>query len=274
MDVRRAPGLRQPALRAATALLWAALAVASPLAGQEPEAAVTERAAADSTPCFSATTTEVVGFVSDSASGTMLAGARVSVSWDEADPQGLIGESDAEGLYQLCDVPTGVPLVMTSTFPGRRAEATLTLPEGRQAVRVDFELAGADARDAIPVDPIEVRAPREEEEARRKSGEVRYRVTREQLAARPAESVVEIVRARVPGLRVRYDRWGCPVFVAREGPTLVVVDGVLMGDGGCSLQSFTADDIESVEVLSALAASMRFGSIAGGGVIEITTRRR
>jgi hypothetical protein len=217
---------------------------------------------------------EVVGTVSDSATGTRLPGAVVLVAW--ADSGGEVASTDVEGLYRLCGVPTGRPVSLTSTFPARRAEASLTLPEGRSVVRIDFELGawGPDAIDAIEVEPIDVQVESEAAEADRARGETGYRLTRENLVEHPATPVSDVLRYRVPGLSLRYDRSGCPSPVTRQGRALVVVDGVVFPDAGCVLRDLTIDDIESIEVLSAVAAGTRYGSITGGGVVEIKTRRR
>jgi hypothetical protein len=212
--------------------------------------------------------------VSDSATGTRLPGAGVLVTW--GDSSGQAAASDVEGWYRLCGVPTGRPISLTSTFPDRRAEASLTLPEGRSVVRIDFELGawGPDAIETIPMEPIEARGESEAEAADRARGETGYRLTREDLMDRPATSVSDILRYRIPGLSLRYDRRGCPSPVTRQGRALVVVDGVIFPDAGCVLQDLSIDDIESIEVLSAVAAGTRYGSLTGGGVVEIQTRRR
>ena len=53
-----------------------------------------------------------------------------------------------------------------------------------------------------------------------------------------------------------------------QGP-LIIVDGVVLQGG---LQDLNPQDIESVEVVKGAAASSTYGSRAGGGVIQITTK--
>src|SRR5262245_29662471 len=53
-----------------------------------------------------------------------------------------------------------------------------------------------------------------------------------------------------------------------QGP-LIIVDGVILQGG---LQDLNPQDIESVEVVKGAAASSTYGSRAGGGVIQITTK--
>lgn len=359
--------------------------VATEVAGQEPVVppdTTSERGAVDGIdfegcPRATLANSEAVltGVVRDSASGVALPGANVSVTWDRG-PDRTVAELsttvDGEGRYRLCPVPTGVPIALAATFPRRRAEATVTLPSGREVLRLDFNLTGQDAprsdepsrislirtgagsdsgivtgtvRDqasgaplvgaqvivsdlgmgtvtepggrfridgippgehvlrvehigfrtaeeplifeevsnftavawlvpqAISMESLEVRAPSRPEQAARSAGASRYRVTREDIENRPGSSLTDILRAKVPGIRILRDRRGCPVLSTRQGTALIVLDGVPFRDG-CILNEIVPGDIESIDLLSSVAASTRWGSLAGGGVVEIETRQR
>ncbi len=316
----------------------------------------------------------VAGFARDSATGVALPGARISFTWDRG-PDLPVGEvstvADGEGHYVLCPIPTAEPITLSAMFPRRSAEGTVTIPAGRDLVRLDFQLTGQDssaidrpsrvtllptgptgeastitgvvrdqtsgaplvgaqvvvpelgigtvtepegrfrldgvpvgdhtlrvehlgyriaetnlsldepsnfsavawlAPQAITMEALEVEAPAEGDVEARRSGASRYRVTREDFERRPSASITDVLRARVPGLQVFRDPQGCPVLETRRGNALIVLDGVPFRDG-CILREIDPSAIESVDVLSAVAASTRWGSLGGNGVVQITTRR-
>ena len=316
----------------------------------------------------------VTGVVRDSASGVKLPGAEVSFGWERpgagaaADTTVTTGRS---GRYLVCEIPTGTPLTLLGTFPRRRAQAVLTLPAGREIVRLDFRLAkagegpadeagsriatvvtgrGGDAstlagtiRDAttgttvtgaqivlpglgrgtvsepggrfriegippgshrlevrhlgyepaadtlpledpadltavvwlapaaIEVEELEARVEAEREERGRARATSGYVIEREEFEKRPSASVVDLLRSEVPGLRTGLDGSGCPVVHTRSGEPLYVVDDVPFRDG-CILREIPTTDIESIEVIPAVEASIEWGSLGGGGAVVIETR--
>ena len=64
----------------------------------------------------------------------------------------------------------------------------------------------------------------------------------------------------------------CPFRVpgGRSQEPLIIVDGVILNGG---TQDLNPDDIESIEVIKGAAASTLWGSRAGAGVIQMTTKR-
>lgn len=105
----------------------------------------------------------------------------------------------------------------------------------------------------------------------------------------PASNPLQQLQGRVPGAQVVQPggRPGTGPAVVLRGPKsldatgrsqgpLIIVDGVLMnGDtrpGISDLQELNALDIESIEVVKGAAAASLYGSRAGAGVIQVTTR--
>lgn len=207
----------------------------------------------------------VVGSVWDLETQAPLVGAQVSLV---GSGRGTV--SEAGGGFRLSDVQPGTHRLRIEHLGYAPAEAVLDLDEPKK-VSIAARLSPA----AIAMEAIEararVRASLEEEE--RAYGDVRYRIGREEFEKRPTASLAAVIRSRAPGVRYGMDSRGCPVFSTRSGRALVVVDGVPYRDG-CVLAELSTVSVESVAVLSAAAASTLYGSLGGGGVIEVETRRR
>lgn len=204
----------------------------------------------------------IMGVVRDQTSGAPLVGAQVIV------PELGIGTvTEPEGRFRIDGVPIGDHTLRVEHLGYRVAETPLNLAEPSNFTAVAWLVP-----QAITMEALEVEAPAEADVEARRSGASRYRVTREDFERRPSASITDVLRARVPGLRVLRDLDGCPVLETRRGNALIVVDGVPFRDG-CILREIDPIAIESVEVLSAVAASTRWGSLGGNGVVLITTRR-
>lgn len=208
-------------------------------------------------------TATVTGTVRDETSGAPLVGAQVIV------PELGIGTvTEPGGRFRLDGVPPGDHTLRVEHLGYRPADAAISFEEPS-----DFTAVAWLVPQAVAVEALEVHAPAEADVEARRSGTSRYRVTRDEFEKRPSASITEILRAEVPGLRVLRDRRGCPVLETRRGEALIVVDGVPFRDG-CILKEIDPTAIESVDVLSTVAASTRWGSLGGSGVVEITTRRQ
>lgn len=207
--------------------------------------------------------TVISGTVRDESTGAPLVGAQVFLSELE---RGTVTEPG--GRFQIEGIPPGEHRLVIEHLGYKTVEKTLTMGEPVRLTAVAW-LAPL----AIEVDELVARI-RQEEEAGRARGTSRYGFGREVFEKRPAASLVDVIRSRVPGARLRYSHpKGCPVILTRSGRPLYVVDGVPFRDG-CILMELNTEDIASVEVYSATEASIEWGSLGGGGVIEITTRQR
>ncbi|MDX1744404.1 MAG: carboxypeptidase regulatory-like domain-containing protein [Halobacteriales archaeon] len=208
-------------------------------------------------------TATVTGTVRDETSGVPLVGAQVVV------PELGIGTvTEPGGRFRLDDVPPGDHTLRVEHLGYRTAETDLTFDEPEDLTAVAWLVP-----QAIAMDALEATVPSRSGIEDRRSGASRYRVTREDFEKRPSATIGEILRAEVPGMRVYRDRRGCVILETRHGNALIVVDGVPFRDG-CILNEIDPTTIESVEVLSAVAASTRWGSLGGGGVVVIRTRRQ
>ena len=121
----------------------------------------------------------------------------------------------------------------------------------------------------IPAEPIDVVVEREEAEARAR-GESRYVITRADIPETPLP-LGKILERRIPGLRHQV-QGSCSTLRSRNGVVrLVVLDGQRIYDT-CVLSLVRPEEVERIEFLPSLAASVEHGSTVGGGVLIIETR--
>ncbi len=125
--------------------------------------------------------------------------------------------------------------------------------------------------DPIPADPIDVVVEREEAELRSR-GESRYVITAADISETPLP-LGRILERNVPGLR-HFVSGNCTVLRTRNGIVrLVVLDGQRIEDT-CVLSLVQPADVERIEFLPGLAASVEYGAVGEGGVLIVETRRR
>ena len=108
-------------------------------------------------------------------------------------------------------------------------------------------------------------------------------VTQEDIAGLPVGRIEEVLMGRVPGLQVFRSADGAytlrirgmQTFQGNDEP-LLVVDGMPIRPGGASraLGALSPRDVARIEVLKDAAAAALYGSMAGIGVVVITTRKR
>ncbi len=123
--------------------------------------------------------------------------------------------------------------------------------------------------DPIPAEPIDVVL--EEEAEARSRGESRYVITAEDIPETPIP-LGRILERRIPGLRHSI-QGSCSVLRTRNGVVrLVVLDGHRIYDM-CVLSLVQPQDVERIEFLPSMAASIEYGEVRGGGVLIVTTRR-
>jgi iron complex outermembrane receptor protein len=107
-------------------------------------------------------------------------------------------------------------------------------------------------------------------------------LTDEEIRKTQFQGIVELLRARVPGLQIS-PRAGGGYHLRIRGTNslrsdtepLLVVDGVQMSssDIGTVLAGYARDDIRQVDVLKDVSSTSIYGMRGAGGVIVITTRR-
>ncbi len=118
--------------------------------------------------------------------------------------------------------------------------------------------------------------------ARKNSGKVITKITKEQLAARPGASVADVLN-EVSGIEINgarsNDGQNLAYYVrgGRNRQVVIMVDGVQLNDpsqiaNDYDLRLISANSIEEIEVLKG-ASSVLYGSGAATAVINITTKK-
>lgn len=117
--------------------------------------------------------------------------------------------------------------------------------------------------------------------SRRKLGFTVAKVNNKDLREVPGADAANALRGKVAGVRVVQPS-GDPANAAEirlRGSTtingsqrpLILVDGVIIQGG--DLRDINMEDVESIEVVKGAAAASLYGSLAGNGVVQITTKR-
>ena len=118
--------------------------------------------------------------------------------------------------------------------------------------------------------------------AKEKSGKVIVKITADELAKKPGQSIASILNA-VVGLEVNGNlssagkNLGYYIRGGRNRQTLVLIDGIPVTDASgvnleYDLRFISAEQVESIEVMKG-AASTLYGSGAAAGVINITLKK-
>jgi hypothetical protein len=103
-------------------------------------------------------------------------------------------------------------------------------------------------------------------------------LTREEIAKTGAENAWEAIRLGATHLNIQFPREGSPARVTHRGTdsfiinpeVLLVVDGTHMSSLSY-LQDIRVENIEYIQILSASAGTVRYGTEAGNGVIVVKT---
>lgn len=227
----------------------------------------------------------VTGRITEARSGRPMVGVQVVI------PGPNIGAlTDADGRFQLRDVPAGEVTVRVQRIGYATMERTVTVVSG-QTVVVDFELT----QEALnlgeivaSVDAVQVR--------RREIGTdiASVNVTRAVDQGAVAD-LSELLQARVPGVSVTGGsgmagsssriRVRGPSSLTQDNNPLIIIDGVrashnttlgtsaTAGGGTSRLNDLNPADIASMQIVKGPAATALYGSEAAPGVIVIETKR-
>jgi len=137
----------------------------------------------------------------------------------------------------------------------------------------------------IPLDPILVQILRPLERERRVSGTSLHHIDRREIAEHVGRGLTlgDVLERRVPGVTadgtggvtgarpcVQYRRPGS--FVSGCQPPIVIVDGVRIAESNQFFETMPLEHVESLTVLPASVASIRYGTGAINGVIQVETR--
>ena len=216
-----------------------------------------------------AQTGTIEGTVTDESTGDPLPGATVQIT-----DVGIGSATDANGQYELEDVPEGDQLLRVSFVGYETIERTVTVAAGGTTT-ADFALAPSAAElDEVVVTGVSVGT----ETA--KLGFSVSKVSEEELQQVPGTDPANALRAKTPGARIvqASGQPGTAPSIRLRGTTtlsgsqepLVVVDGAITGG---SLEDIDMQAVKSIEIIKGAAAASLYGSLAGNGVIQIITKR-
>ena len=213
----------------------------------------------------------VQGTVRNADTGQPVVGAQVSVVGTQ---MGTI--TGSQGNYRIERLPAGSHQISVQYLGFTSRTEQVTVADGEE-VTLDFDLR----RSIIDVQEVVVTGVADAT-PRAKLPFTVDRLTSESLPV-PASTAGGILQGKVAGATVMQGspRPGSAPSIMLRAPTainatgrsqepLYIVDGNILGEG---LVDLDALDIESIEVVKGSAASSLYGSRAGNGVIQITTRR-
>ena len=225
----------------------------------------------------------VAGQVTDQATGTPLAGARVTVQGTS-----LVTSSNAEGRYTLRNVPAGAVTVRATFIGYAAASRALTVNSG--------ETATADlALKLTPYTLDAVVSTASGDQTRKESPNAISTIGADKLVeTRPITNMNDLLVAKAPGVEVLPGNiTGAGARVRIRGTSslslnnepIYIIDGVRMesannsssiGIGGTNpsrVNDIDPNEIESIDVVKGPAASTLYGTAATNGVVVIKTKR-
>jgi TonB-dependent starch-binding outer membrane protein SusC len=226
----------------------------------------------------------VEGTVTDGRTGEPLRGAQITVA------ETTLGAlSGANGAFTISNVPVGTQRVQAQFLGFATVSQEVDVSAG-DVVRVDFTLT----TEAIGLEGIVVTAAGEEVR-RRELGNVVGNIQPRETELATVTNFSDLIQGRSAGVTVSSAggtvgtgsriRIRGAASVSLSNDPLIIIDGVradntsesmTIGVGGQSFSRFedlNPRDIESIEVLKGPAATAMYGTAAGAGAIQITTRR-
>lgn len=214
----------------------------------------------------------LAGRVVDDATGEPLPGAQVSVSGT-----GIGAVAGDDGGFRLDGVPAGSHVLKVEFLGYDAALARLTASRGRE-----ISLVARMVPAPVQADPLEAEALANPED--RSRGHTVRRIEAEEIERYPVMGVAELIAMTTPGVEMSVNNaLGCVVPVirvqapaegwgGREFPApLVILEGSPTANA-CVLNSLNPEDIEEIEIVSALAGAARYGQRGRFGVIRVTIK--
>ncbi|MGH7502085.1 MAG: carboxypeptidase-like regulatory domain-containing protein [Longimicrobiales bacterium] len=186
--------------------------------------------------------------------------------------------TDAGGAFRFEGLPAGEQqLVLQHIAYGEHTESVTV--RAREHMRLRIRIA----QNAILLEPVLVEAQTELERRREQDGHGVSEILRPAIddAARRGLDLGQLLRDRMPGIRVRSNASGSSTCVEYRGgassgrtcrEVTVVVDGVLITAPSTIYGTIPLATIERLEILSPGQAGTQFGAAANYGVLLIETR--
>ncbi len=227
----------------------------------------------------------ISGTITDSDTKEQLAGVTVII------PKLKIGaKTDSKGAYKITNAPAGTHLVEARLVGYQSSTKSITVEAGGTAT-LDLSIAAK----ALQQDEVVVVGLSGEVD-RKKLGNAIAEVSGAQIAEASTSAAIDALSGRVAGLVVNKPSGtpGAGTYITIRGrktisgssEPLYVVDGVIIDNSSVQDNHFqggaiqlgnraidiSADNIEKIEVLKGPSASAIYGSLAGNGVVLITTK--
>ena len=247
----------------------------------------TSRAASGTPLHFSAAVRQgtITGTVVDQQSQQPLNSVQVHI------PQlGLGVLSGADGSFTLSDVPAGTHTVLAQRLGYRQGSQEVTVADG-ETLELNFQIA----RDALALDELVVTGTAGGTR-QRAIGNVVGRVRASEITeVAPVASMQDLLGAREAGLSFHRQSGNIGTgsqmrirgisSVTMGSQPLIYVDGVRVDNEGAggpnirdgrqvsTLDDFSPEEIESIEIIKGPAAATLYGTEASAGVIQIITKR-
>jgi TonB-dependent SusC/RagA subfamily outer membrane receptor len=232
----------------------------------------------------------VLGTITDQKSGEPLAGANILI-----EGLGIGTTSEIDGSFEVANVSEGIQSVVVSYIGYKSMTQSVSVVSG-QPVNINFSLKSS----PLALDEVFVTG---------NAGGVRKREIGNSVGQinmadvdQPVANVEELLSARIPGLNFQNSSGASGAggvirlrgnsSVAMSNAPLIYIDGIRVrsdpypknvpatgysGRGHNTLSSplndINPNDIERVEVIKGAAATTLYGTEAGGGVIQIFTKR-
>ena len=219
-------------------------------------------------------TSSLSGRVVDEASSSPIADVAVHVEGSE-----LQALTDANGAFLIENVPAGPHLLVLEHLAYGMHSQSVAVTAGEE-LRLSARLSPR----AIELAPLVVEGVSQLQRRRVTTGHAMNEIPLADIddAARRGLDLSEVLRQRLPGLRVRQGgrtgRASCVEYrtASAQGPcqeVSIYVDGVRAAVPSLLYFSMPLEDIARLELLSPLQASTRYGSAAGGGALLVETKR-
>lgn len=208
----------------------------------------------------------VVGRVTDEQTGGPVATAEVRVRGTD------IGTlTDADGQFELVDVPPGTHTIVAQRIGYRAAESEVTVADDA-SVTVNFVLT----QTAVALDELVV-VGYGTTQRRDLTGAIDH-VAGDALANRPVPNLTQGLQGVLPNVNIRLQD-GKPIqspainirgttSIGQGGSALVLIDGV---EGDPSM--INPNDIESISILKDASSAAVYGARGAFGVVLITTKQ-
>jgi len=209
----------------------------------------------------------VSGVVKDAKTGETLPGANVVLK-----PIQRGAATDANGHYIIKNVPNGTYTLKISFTGYNPFTKKVQINNGQTVVNAELK------SDFFGLNEVVVTGVSKGTETKKLGFSV-DKISEKDLQEVPATNAADALRGKAPGIEIvsaSGDPSSAPTIrfrgttsITGDSSPLIIVDGVITSG---NLNDINMQDVKSIEVTKGAAASSLYGSLAGNGVIQITTK--